>query len=396
MAPTLTRGMVNSYSTAVTGGSVPSDLYIRDVPRMIEFMRRYDNPMLKLIKPGKAHDKLKWEFGSGDLASRDDTTTGTHTNNTTTLNVTNGLKYQKWNLIRIPSTGEQMLVTAISTNALTVVRNWPAGGVGVALGGPVDVKILGVAIPEGAPYVDSPSQLGEVDYTHPQIMEYTWTYTHRGRVTPNYEVQTDQFRYQQKKKMKEAAGDLDSLLLNGLRDPGLGDQSRPSSMGGLRQFTNTYSLDVSDAPLGFDDFMTAAQTLYNDVGLDAMGKTVMGGMFAKRVWNSFFQPSRMTGGMDKKLRLNWDEVETDFGTLKFVVNYKCDPDEIFIWNPEDTSLDHYEGGNWSTGLYSTNGWFDTGFLRGDFGGFFEAARRRTRLYNFSTTPGDYAWLDRPA
>ncbi len=114
MAPTLTRGMVNSYSASVTGGSVPADLYIRDVPRMIEFMRRYDNPMLKLIKPGGSHDKLKWEFGSGDLMSRDDVTTGTHTNSTTTLNVTSGLKYQKWNVIRIPSTGEQMLVTAIS------------------------------------------------------------------------------------------------------------------------------------------------------------------------------------------------------------------------------------------------------------------------------------------
>ena len=395
MAPTLTRGMVNSYSASVTGGSVPADLYIRDVPRMIEFMRRYDNPMLKLIKPGGSHDKLKWEFGSGDLMSRDDVTTGTHTNNTTTLNVTSGLKYQKWNVIRIPSTGEQMLVTAISSNALTVFRNWPAGGNGVALSGPVAVKILGVAIPEGAPYVDSPSAFGEVDYTYPQIMEYTWTYTHRGRVTPNYEVKTDQFRYQQKKKMKEAASDLDSLLLNGLRDPGLGDQTRPSTMGGLRQFTNAYSSSIS-GPLAFDDLMTAMQTLYSDVGPEAMGKTVMGGMLTKRIWNSWFQPSRMTTGRDKKLSLVWNEVETDFGVVKFVINHKVDDNELFIWNPEDCSLDHYEGGNWSTGLYSTNGWFDTGFLRGDFGGFFEAARRRTRLYGYSTTSSDYAWLDRPA
>lgn len=397
MAPTITRGMINQYNTGVTGGSIPSDLFIRDVPEFEEFIRRYDNPMLKLVKPGKERDKEKWEFGEGDLAPRTADTTGTHTNSVTTLNVASGhgKRFQKWNLIRIPSTGEQMLVTAISTDALTVLRNWPAGGVGVALGGAVTVQILAPAMPEGADAVDSPVALGEVDYNYPQILEYTWTYTHRGRVTPNYAVKTDQFKDQMKRKMKEAAGDLDSILLHGLRDPGLGDGTRPSSTGGLRQFTATRTNDLATTPLTWAAIMTTAETVYKDVGQEAMGKTFMGSFFTKQIFNALFQKSRLTSGQDEKIKLHWDEVETDFGVVKFVINYKMDDNELFLWNPEDSQLDHYEGGVWSTGLYSTQGWYDKGFLRGDYGALYKAARRRIRFFNYSTTQSDYPNLHVP-
>lgn len=389
MAPTITRGMINQYNTGVTGGSIPSDLFIREVPKMIEFIRRMDHPMLKLVKPGGTRDKLKWEFGSGDLAPRDTASTAAFTNAATTIPVADGKMWAKWFIGRVPSTGEQFLVTAISANNLTVLRNWPAGGTGVATGGAVNLQILGPAQPEGADAVDSPVAMGEVDFTYPQILEYTWTYTHRGRVTPNYEVKTDQFKNQAKKKMKEAANDLDSFLLHGLRDPGLGDTTRPSTMGGLRQFTSTRTKDLAAAVLTMEDIMTLLETVYKDVGQEAMGKVVMGSPFTKRIWNSWFQKSRRTGAMDKKISLRWEEVETDYGVMRFVLNYKMDDNELFVWNPDDAELDHYEGGTWSTGLYSTQGWYDRGFLRGDYGGIFQAGRRRARFFNYSVSAAAY-------
>lgn len=397
MAPVITREMVTSYPDTIAGGAMPSGLFIREVPKMIEAIRRFDRPMLKLVKPGEEHDKLKWEFGSGDLISRDTTFTAAITTTQTVIPVADGNLWQKWFIARIPSTGEQVLCRdpAAGTNQVLVERNWPTGGAGVATAGAVAVQIQGPAVPEGADAVDSPIALGEVDYTHPQILEYTWKYSHRGRVTPNYEVQTDQFKYQAKKKMKEAAGDLNRFLLNGLRDPGTGDGTRPSTMGGLRQFTNVRTLDMATAPLGWDDIMTLASTMYNDVGMDGMGKTFMGSLWQKRVWNSFFQGSRITSGNDTKLTLKWDSVDTDFGTLKFVINYDMDDNELFLWNPEDAQLDHYDGGTWSTGLYSTQGWYDRGFLRGDYGALYQAARRRARWYNISVDPLQYPLIDKP-
>jgi hypothetical protein len=195
--------------------------------------------------------------------------------------------------------------------------------------------------------------------------------------------------------MVEAADDLDSLLLHGLRDPGLGDGTRPSSMGGLRQNTAVRTLNVAGAALGFDDIMTLGETVYKDVGQEKMGKTIMGSFFSKQIWNSYFQKSRITTGKDDRINLTWSEVETDFGVIKFVINYKMDDNELFIWNPQDSQLDHYEGGTWSTGLYATQGWYDKGFLRGDYGALFPVPRRRMRIYGYSTTAADYPNLHVP-
>jgi hypothetical protein len=389
--------MMTSYPDSVAGGVMPPGLFIREVPNMIESIRRTDRPMLKLVKPGGTHDKLKWEFGSGDLISRDTTITAAITTTQTQIPVADGDLWQKWFIGRLPSTGEQILCKdpAFGTDTILVERNWPTGGAGVATAGAVELQILGPAIPEGADAVDSPIALGEVDFTYPQIFEYTWKYSHRGRKVPNYEVQTDQFKHQAKKKAKEAAGDLNRFLLSGLRDPGTGDGTRPSTMGGLRQFTNVYTQDLSTAPLTWEDIMVLAQDVWGDVGEEGMGKTLMGGLFMKQVFNSFFQGSRITGGKDKSISLTWSEVETDLGTLRFVLNRECDDSELFLWNSEDASLDKFEGGNWTTGLYSTQGWYDRGFLRGDFGGLFQAARRRARWYNASTNPADYDNLYRP-
>ncbi len=395
MAPTITRELMTQYSAA-DGGPMPNGLFVRDVPDFIQFMRRQDNIMLKLVRPGKERDILKWEFGEGDLAPRTDAFTATPTTSDTIISVANGKYYQKWNIIRVPQTGEQMLVKGFpGTNQLEVTRNWPAGGTPTAITGTPTIQILGVAMPEGADAVDSPVSLGETFYTYPEIMEYTWSNSHRSRNTPNYQTKTDAFKFESTKKMKEAAKDLNSLLLHGLRNAGSPGGEIPSSLGGLRQFTSTYQKDMSSAPLAWLDIMTLAQTVYNDVGQQDMGKTFMGNMFTKRIWNSWFQKSRITGAKDSSLKLNWDSVDTDFGTMKFVLNYEMDDNELFLWNPEDAHLDHYKGGTWSTGLYSTKGWYDTGFVRGDYGAIFEAARRRMRWYGFTTNTSYYPNLDIP-
>lgn len=399
MAPTITREMVRQYKVS-DSGQIPDSLYIVEVPKMIEFMRRYDHPMLKLVKPGGSHDQEIWRYGEGDLLNKTTTLTGAHSTTTTTLTVADNKIFQKWQKLRVrTATGsEQMLVTdpEFGTLQIQVTRNWPAGGAGISLAGGETLQLLGPALPEGADAVDSPVQMGEVFETYPNIYEYTWKYSHRARVTPNYEIKTDQFRYQMKKKMKEAACDLNRDLLHALKNKGDGTGTNPSSIGGLREATATYTQDVGTTVLTWLKIMTLAQTVYNDVGAEAMGKVFMGNFFVKRIWNSFFQKSRRTGGMDNDLRLYWDEVDTDFGRCKFVINYEMDDNELILWNPEDASLDTYEGGNWSTGLYSTQGWYDRGFLRGDFGAIFEAARRRARWSNFSVTTTDYANLDVPA
>lgn len=399
MPPVVTREMVKQYKQS-DGGVIPDGLYIVEVPKMKDIIRRYDTPMLKLVKPGESHNQEVWRYGEGDLLGKSTTVSGAHGTTATVLTLATNAIIQKWQKLRIKTSSgsEQLLVLdpEYGTNQVLVSRNWPAGGAGLSLAGGETVLLLGPAIPEGADAVDSPIQMGEVFETYPNIYEYTWKFSHRARVTPDYEVQSDKFKAQRNKKMKEAAMDLNRDLLSALKNKGDATGSNPSSIGGLREATATYTQNVGGNPLTWLRIMNLLQTVYIDVGADAMGKTFMGSFFQKRIFNSFFQKSRRSGTKDDKLKLYWDEVDSDFGVLKFVINYEMDDDELICWNPEDASLDHYEGGNWSTGLYSTQGWYDRGFLRGDFGAIFEAARRRCRWHTIDTNTASYTNLDVPA
>lgn len=389
MAITVTRGMINSMSDAVSSGSVPSALFIRDVPDFIPFLRRQDKPMLSLVPKKGSKNILKWEFGEGDLSPRQDTIAEDLDNSETALDVTHGSYFQVWDLVKVGS--EVMLVTAINTNTLTVTRGWGSTSNGTATNGD-PIYILGPAVPEGVDAPDSPVTRGIVNYTGPQILEYTWKLTNRAKVTPNYEIKTDQFKAELKRKMEEAAQDLNDLLLNGIYNAGDGTGTNPSTMGGLREATTTNVNNISSGPLELNDILTTLQTVNADVG-DDMGRTLMGGYYVKRIINSWFQPSRRTSGSDAKMNLTWDSFDTDFGPIKFIPNYKCASNELFLCNESDWGLYNYEGGQWSTGMYATQGWYDKGFLRGDFGAIFQADRRRAIWTTFSTTDADYPNLD---
>lgn len=398
MPPVVTREMMTAYNQS-EGGNIPDGIFIREVPDFIETIRRFDTPMLKLVKPGGSRNIPIFEYGEGDLLSKQTQANGAHTSTITVLTVDDSSIIQKWQKLRNTRTDEIVLVTdpAYGTNQVQVVRDWPAQtGTGTAMNDNDVLHLLGPAIPEGADAVDSPIQMGEVFETYPEIKEYTWKYSNRARKMPTYEVKTDQFKHQLKKKMKEAALDLNRDLLSGKKNRGDDSGTNPSTMGGLREATATYSQDVLGAALGFDDLMDGCQTLFADVGRDAMGKDFMGSMFVKRIWNSYFQKARQASSDDKKLRLHWDEVDSDFGRMRFFINYDMDDTELILWNADDAKLLHMEGGNWSSGLYSTQGWYDRGFLRCDMGPVYEAARRRFRWHNFSKTKSDYSDLDVPA
>ncbi len=394
MAVTVTRAMVNSLSSSIAGGSIPSGLVIRDVPDFIPYVRRSDTPMLSLVPKRGEKDILKWEYGQGDLSPRADAINNGagYTNVAASIVVDNGAYFQLWDQVRVPRTGEVLLVTGISGNTLTVTRGWGSTN-GAALVDNDPLKIMGPAVPEGVNAPDSPVTRGELFFTYPQILEYTWTLTHRARVTPNYEMKSDAYKEETKRKMKEAAEDLNDLLLNGIKNEGDGAGTNPSSMGGLREHTAVYATDLAGTALDLGDILDQANTVFLDVGMADMAKTIMGNARAKRIFNSFFQPARRASMSDAKMKLTWDQVDTDYGTLKFVVNHLMDDGELIVWNPQDSGLYNYKGGNWSTGMYATQGWYDKGFLRGDFGAIFEGERRRFRIYNFSTASADYPNLD---
>ncbi len=392
MAAAVTRDLVTQYKVGVTGGTTPANLHIRDVPDFIPTIGRQDEPMMSLIKRGGTHDKVEFEWGQGDFAPSRDQLAEALDDNETAVDVDNGAYFQKWDLFKVDQ--EVMLVTAISTNTLTVVRGWGSTAGASHLDNAV-IRILGPATPEGGISDESPIAQGETFINYSQIMEYTFEMTHRARVTPTYEFRTDdRFRAELKKKMIEARRDLGRIALHGVKNLGDGvggaAATNPSTTGGLLEFTTRTAIDMNGDPLTLTDFLDTAQTVYGIVGVQDMGKTVMGSAGNKRVWNSLFpQEAKRYSKNDDTLKLTWEEVETDFGTFRYYINYEMiDSDGIVVWNPEDCRYSFYEGGNWATGTYATQGWFDKGFLRCDVGFVWQGDDRRFRIYNFAAPSAD--------
>ena len=405
MAQTTQTARYNAYSTAATGGSLPASLIVEPDFPFIKYMRRYDTPMLDMFNDKNGGPKTVsmqegWEYGESDLIPR--TSAFAEDLDTTETGVTvtsgHGVRFQVWDLIRNDATGEIMLVLEVNTTSdiLTVTRGWGSTSGTADVSNTDAISILGPAIPENADYELSASQRGETFVQYAQIMEFTWQMSHRAEITPTREAPGNQFKYELEKKIKEAAERFDNLLLSGVKNQGDGTDTNPSSFGGIREWTSTYVTDMGSntVPIELNDLLTQAQTVYLDVGMKEMGKSIMAGPLFKRILNSWYQASRRTTNTDAKINTVWNSIETDFGTFTWVPNHKCDSDEMFVLNPSDWSL-HYYGtdGKWHSGAYAEQGWYKVGFYRADVGPIFQGERRRFRIHDFSTTAADYPLLD---
>lgn len=394
MAALITREMLNSRSTA-DGGNIKAEMFIRDVDEFIPYIERDDVPLTKLIGTGGSADKLKYEHGQGYLTPS--TVNLITTNPSTgglTIQVDNPQYLQQWDVLRSPLTnGELLQVTdANPVNPINVKRAYGGGSAdNLAIGNAL--KVLGPAVPEGVDTPSSPMTQGDLDWDTFQIFEYSWSITHRGKVVPTYEYRSNRFKAQLKKAMVEAALDLENFAIYGKRY--LPSNTTDGTMTrGLIQATTANVSDLSGDPLTLFDFLNLEEQKFMDVGPSEMGKTVILNTFGKRIINSWFNPTRRTTTKDASINVTFDSVDTDFGTYKFVTHHNHPKDRMSIINTNDIKRMTMEGGNWQTGMLSTQGWYDRGFLRGDFGFIWPVARRRSALINFSLVPSDYPDLDR--
>ena len=390
MAATITREMINSRSSA-DGGSVPAGLFIRDVKEFIPYIDRDDTPLVKMIPTGSPENILKYEHGQGYLMPQTVTVTTAANDSITTIELSNANLVQQYDVLFNPLTEERLwLQVAPGANPITVVRGY-AGSTAAAIADDTVLTIVGPAMPEGVNSPQSPSIAGDLDWDTFQILEYTWYVTHRGKVVPNYEYKTDRFKAELKRKMVEATRDLEMIALYGLRYLPANTTDGTTTRGLIAATTANVS-DLNGAPLTFADFLDLEQQKWLDVGSD-LGRTIVCSAQDKRIWNSMLNPMRRITGSDASVNLTMDSFKTDFGTYTFVVHYNFPTGQSRIINTKDITRKPFEGGNWTSGLMSTQGWYDKGFLRGDFGYIWPVARRRSALIDYSTDPGDYPYYD---
>lgn len=383
-------------------GHVADDLQYYVVDDFQGIIARTDSPMTELIgSKTTEHNRIVYRQGETDLPPRVVKVDGQvlAASNTLVLDANHTNRLQVNDQIYIGSTGEVVRVTGITdTETCTIDRS---RGTVAAANIPDDevLKVIGPATPEGSSAVLSPTSTGFTTTNYMQIFEYTFQLSHRARVTKNYEFMNDRFRMELKRLMTQATIDWGLTALFGVANAGDGGSQGAddaSSTGGLIETTTTHREDFSTGNLTFTGIMNRYETMFEDVGARKIGKTVVGNLNAKRIWNSLFNTlDRDRSSSQKSAGPIWDVYETDVGEFKFRLMEDMPDGKIISFDPKDCTPLHYTGGKWATGVYATDGWFEHGFLRGDFGFKWDNDRYRAMFYNFETDVTQYSGMDIP-
>lgn len=146
--------------------------------------------------------------------------------------------FNKYDLAKIPSTGEVVLVTAVSTTAITVTRS-VGDTAAAAIASAADVVVIGSAFAEGSAYSDLTTLSTQTvrKYNYLQIFRKSVEIT---KTLANSEIYGgDDRSFQRKKKGIELMRDLERAFLYGEKNE---DTSTPRrTTGGIAEFISTNS-----------------------------------------------------------------------------------------------------------------------------------------------------------
>ena len=180
-----------------------------------------------------------------DRFPRDDRvgTTGYDSNDTSVV-VVNGGRFKQWDVVLVVATGERLLVTAVSSNTLTVTRGLNNTNADIAAS--AELQIIGNAYVEGGDVGTSKSVQARLPFNYTQQVRTPFSFTGRDEKTrmfggndPNIERRWQGVEHQIS---------IEETFIWGVRDTQTDSSSGKliSFTGGLDYFISTNSYDINN------------------------------------------------------------------------------------------------------------------------------------------------------
>ena len=254
-------------------------------------------------------------------------------NSETTLDVLagDGVKFRVGTLFTLEVVGytEVMQVTAISTDALTIVRGYGSTSPAAGTAGTDDkIKIIAHTNQEGQ---DPPADVSKVRTkvsNNTQIFQYGINVSHTMRSVLQAGV-SDEFTFQVARRLMEAMRELDSSLVAGIKSSSQGSDTVYRSMGGVIEFANQSggNLTTTSEALTLSVVNDMAKQIWDDGGYPNF---ILVGGKQKRAISLFDQSARRSVYDSTVAGYVVDRVLSDLG---FVLDVIVDP-----WMPDDTAV----------------------------------------------------------
>lgn len=322
-------------ATYSAGATLPE--LAEDVSDLIGLISPYETPLLDVfgdsLRPATSthHEWLEDELLPNKDSIDDSSISSPSTE--TSFDAANGSRFRVGDQIQVEGSKELMLVTAVSTDTLTVVREYAGTTAEDIVDGQV-INILGNAALEGS---DKPSarftnRTRKSNYT--QI--FTATVEVSGTdIAARQLGLDDELDLQKQERLRELIRDLENTVINGGRvvsDP-QGSSTVRRTMKGIIQHlsTNVFSVGDSGFPSGNDLDEAKINYVLRNIWESSNGNVdlIAVGGFQKRKVNSFLSALRSYSGSDTTFQDMVSVYESDFGVCRIITTR---------WIPEDAVL----------------------------------------------------------
>ena len=240
-----------------TTNNILQNRRVVDMAKQIALLDPNEGPLLSFLKLAKNNSRCvynpKFEWLEDDLMETWSSVTEAHTNAATTIKTADGSIFRVGDIVKVPATGECMLVGAVDANNLTVTRGY-GSTTAAAINDDAELLIIGSAMAENSNGREIKSTVESNGYNYTQIFRTPIALSgteaasklHGGRDRA----------YQRRKASLEHKRDIARALYFGERKEDISGATPRRTMGGLIEFLADASIafDSSSRPLTYRNF----------------------------------------------------------------------------------------------------------------------------------------------
>lgn len=363
--------------TYAAGADLPE--LIEDVSDIIGLVSPHETPLLDHLGDAKraATSTIHEWLEDSLLPNTDQINQTTFTPGPTTatsITVDNGDRFRVGDQVRPEPLREIMLVTAVATNTLTVVRGY-GGTTAGALTDNMKLIIVGNAALEGddRPATRFTNRTRKRNYT--QIFTAGVEVSGSMQATRAYGV-ADEVDYQKQERIRELLRDLENSVINGVA-PAANPQGaatvRRSMNGILRQLsTNVFTPGVGGFPSGGGGgtdlneniLNIALRTVWDQSGGN-IDTIVVGGLQKRRI-NDFVSGQRNFLPNDTRFKDLVSVYESDFGVCRIILSRWTPPDTIMLLDSSRISVLPLAGRSFQYKPLASPGDSEVGLVLGEY------------------------------
>jgi len=362
-----------SGKASYSSGAGLSEL-VEDVSDVISIVSPFETPLLDVLgDPLRAATSTHHEWLEDELLPNKDVIDDAsiaEPDGDTDFDVANGDRFRVGDQIQLEGGSELMLVTGVSGNTLTVVREYAGTSADDLATGAV-VNILGNAALEGG---DRP----EARFTNrSRCGNYTQIFTAAVEVSGTDLAASqiglaDEMDYQKQERLRELLRDLENTVINGgmpTSSPAGSDTVRRTMKGIVPHLaTNVFNVGDSGFPTGDGLDEEKINAVLRRIWESSNGTvdTIVVGGFQKRQINSFLSAVRSYDAAETTYRDRVSAYESDFGLCRIVVTRWMPQDAVLLLDSTRVSVLPLSGRSFHFKPLASGGDYECGELIGEY------------------------------